>query len=125
MRGIPDSWIQRVVAELRQPVWMDEEFDRNVMSVVRSLPRHRYGPWARALRPRTIAVRPLRRSVAAVFLLVVALSLGHAIGTLRAARRARTRSEVAADRAASARVTTRRAVQFVLVAPTARKVQVV
>jgi len=118
-------WIQRVIAELRRPVRMDDEFDRNVMSVVRSLPRHRYGTWARALRPRTITVRPLLPSVAAVFLLAVALSLGHAIGTLRAARRTRTRSDVAADRAASARVTTRRAVQFVLVAPTARKVQVV
>src|SRR5437870_5652958 len=115
MRGIPEMWIQRVIAELRRPVRMDDEFDRNVMSVVRSLPRHRYGTWARALRPRTITVRPLLPSVAAVFLLAVALSLGHAIGTLRAARRTRTRSDVAADRAASARVTTRRAVQFVLV----------
>src|SRR5437588_808014 len=49
MRGIPESWIQRVVAELRQPVRMDEEFDRNVMNVVRSLPRHRYGPWRRCV----------------------------------------------------------------------------
>ncbi len=125
MRGIPESWIQRVIAQLRQPVRMDEEFDRNVMNVVRSLPRHRYGPWARVLRPRTITVRPVLSSIAATLIFAVALSAGHAIGTARASRPASQRNDVSADRSASGRFTTRRPVQFVLVAPTARKVQVV
>jgi hypothetical protein len=123
MRGIPEQWIQRVVAELRRPVRMDDEFDRNVMAVVRSLPRHRYGAWARALRPRTITVRPLLSAVAAAFLFVAALSVGHAIGTVRATRPANGRSD-SADRA-NGPSATRRPVQFVLVAPRARKVQVV
>jgi hypothetical protein len=122
MPGIPESWIQRVVAELRRPARMDEEFDRNVMSVVRAMPRHRYGRWARALRPRTITVRPLISAAAAALLLAVALTAGHAIGSLRAASGWR---EAAVDRTPTGAATTRRSVQFVLVAPTARKVQVV
>jgi len=125
MRGIPESWIQRVVAELRRPVRMDEEFDRNVMNVVRSMPRHRYGKWARALRPRTITVRPVLTSIAAALVFAVALSTGHAIGVLRASRAATPRSDVAVERIVNGHSATRRPVQFVLVAPSARKVQVV
>ena len=122
MRGIPESWIQRVVAELRRPVRLDEEFDRNVMSAIRSMPRHRHRPWTNAMRPRTITFSPLLSGIAAAMLLAITLSLGHAIGTLRAARSAAGRPETVADKTPTTR---RRAVQFVLVAPTARKVQVV
>src|SRR5438105_9730705 len=125
MRGIPENWIQRVAAELRRPVRLDEEFDRNVMTMIRSMPRHRYGTWSRVLRPRTITVSPLISGIAAAVLLAVTLSLGHAIGPLRAARSASGRPEVAVDHTGNSRSTTRRPVQFVLVAPTARKVQVV
>jgi hypothetical protein len=125
MRGIPERWIQRVVAELRRPVRMDEEFDRNVMKVVRSLPRHRYGAWARALRPRTITVRPLLSAVAAALVFAIALSAGHAIGSLRTSRTTSPRSDVSVERIVNGHSATKRAVQFVLVAPTARKVQVV
>lgn len=124
MRGIPESWIQRVAAELRRPVQLDEEFDRSVMSAVRSLPRHRNRPWTRALRPRTITFSPVLSGIAAALLLAVTLSVGHAIGTLRAARTANGRADVSVDKN-NARATPRRPVQFVLVAPTARKVQVV
>jgi len=124
MRGIPESWIQRVVAELRRPVRLDEEFDRNVMSVIRSMPRHRHRPWSNALRPRTITFSPLLSGIAAAVLLAVTLSVGHAIGTVRAARTNNGRPDLAADKT-GALTTHRRAVQFVLVAPTARKVQVV
>src|SRR5204863_3736767 len=125
MRGIPENWIQRVVAELRRPVRLDEEFDRNVMTAIRAMPRHRHGAWTRALRPRTITFSPLLSGIAAAMLLAVTLSVGHAIGTQRAARGSSGRPEVAVDRGTNARATMRRAVQFVLVAPTARKVQVV
>lgn len=125
MSGKPENWIQRVVAELRRPVRLDDEFDRNVMSAIRAMPRHRYGAWMRVLRPRTITVSPLISGIAAALLLAVALSVGHAIGTLRAARVGGTRPDVGVDRAAGPHAARRRAVQFVLVAPTARKVQVV
>jgi len=125
MRGIPESWIQRVVAELRRPVRLDDEFDRNVMNAVRALPRHRYGAWTRVLRPRTITVNPLVSGIAATLLFALALSAGHALGALRASRAANGRLDVASDHSGSGRATARRAVQFVLVAPTARKVQVV
>ncbi|HEY7236587.1 MAG TPA: isoamylase early set domain-containing protein [Gemmatimonadaceae bacterium] len=123
MRGIPESWIQRVVAELRRPVRFDEEFDRNVMTAVRSMPRHRYRAWTRVLRPRTITIRPLISAVAAVLLLAITLSLGHAIGTRRAS--VASGSGDTTDRGGSLRSRPKHPVQFVLVAPTARKVQVV
>lgn len=125
MRGKPENWIQRVVAELRQPARFDEEFDRRVMTAIRAMPRHRYRAWTRALRPRTITVSPLVSGIAAALLLALTLSVGHAIGTLRASRAAGSRLDVSVDRSGSSHVTPRRAVQFVLVAPTARKVQVV
>ena len=125
MRGKPENWVQRVVAELRRPVRFDDEFDRNVMTAIRAMPRHRYTAWTRAFRPRTITVSPILSGIAAALLLAVTLSVGHAIGTLRASRTPGSRPEVTFGRAGSARATPRRAVQFVLVAPTARKVQVV
>jgi len=124
MRDKPENWIQRVVAELRQPVRFDEEFDRSVMAAIRAVPRHSYGAWTRFLRPRTITVRPIASGIAAALLLAVTLSVGHAIGTLRASA-PRGRPEVSVDRAGGLHATPRRNVQFVLVAPTARKVQVV
>ena len=124
MRGIPENWIQRVVAELRRPVPLDEEFDRNVMTAVRGMPRHRHRAWTRALRPRTITFSPLISGIAAAVLLAVTLSVGHAIGTLRAGRTANERPDVAVDHG-NPSTRARRPVQFVLIAPTARKVQVV
>jgi hypothetical protein len=123
MRGIPENWIQRVVAELRRPVRLDDQFDRAVMAQIRAMPRHRYGTWVRALRPRTITVRPLVSGIAAGLLFAAALSVGHAIGAFRASHSSASKPEVAT--AINGRTSTRRAVQFVLVAPTARKVQVV
>jgi Carbohydrate-binding module 48 (Isoamylase N-terminal domain) len=124
MRDSPDNWMQRVVAELRRPVTLDDEFDRGVMNVVRSMPRHRYRAWTRVLRPRTITVSPLASGIAATLLFAVALSVGHALGALRSTRAANGRPDVSAERGANG-AARRRAVQFVLVAPTARKVQVV
>lgn len=120
MRGTPDNWIERVAAELRQPVRLDDRFDAQVMAEVHDLPRHRFGRWARALRPRTITISPVISGIAATLLLAAALSVGHEIGTARAAR-----GDGSMDRAATHQSPARREVQFVLVAPTARKVSVV
>jgi predicted carbohydrate-binding protein with CBM48 len=125
MRGTPENWIERVAGELRQPVRLDDSFDEQVMAGVRQLPRHRFGAWARALRPRTITVNPLVSGIAAVLLVTVTLSIGHAIGTMRASRGAEARADGSAERSAGHQSTARRDVQFVLVAPTARKVSVV
>jgi hypothetical protein len=125
MRGTPESWVERVAAELRQPVRLDDRFDEQVMAEVRDLPRHRFGRWARALRPRTITVSPLVSGIAAILLVGIALSVGHAIGAARAAHTPDIRIEGSSERTASHQSPTRRDVQFVLVAPTARKVSVV
>lgn len=125
MRRTPDNWMEEVAAELRRPVRLDEEFDAKVMSAVRSMPRHRFGTWARALRPRTITISPVVSGIAATLLLAVALSVGHVVGSWRVSRQASSRTEFAADRTGAPRATRKRSVQFVLVAPTARKVQVV
>ena len=125
MRGTPENWIERVARELRQPVQLDDRFDEHVMAEVRELPRHRFGAWARALRPRTITVSPLISGIAAMLLVAVALSVGHAIGAMRAARGVDGRADASLDRPPTRQSATRRDVQFVLVAPTARKVSVV
>lgn len=124
MRSIPERWIDRVAAELRRPVRVAEDFDDKVMNVVRGLPPHQFGAWARAIRPRTITISPLISGIAAALLLAVTLSVGHLIGATRTAR-ANSPRDVASDHGGSVHSGKRRAVQFVLVAPTARKVQVV
>src|SRR5919201_2351941 len=119
----PETRIERAVAELRRSVRLDRAFDTRVMAAVRALPRHRFGSWARLLRPRTITVSPLISAVAAVTLFVAALSAGHAIGSGRIHRVADGRGE--SPGSASTRSDSGGDVQFVLVAPTARKVAVV
>jgi hypothetical protein len=125
MPGTPEHWVERVGAELRRPVRVRDDFDDKVMSVVRAMPAHRYSAWARALRPRTITISPLISGIAAAVLLAATLSVGHVLGTMRAARAGTPHVDVATDHNGTTHSTKRRAVQFVLVAPTARKVQVV
>jgi len=124
MRHNPERWIHRVAAELRRPVRLDDEFDRGVMDAVRAMPRHKHRPWTHMLRARTITVSPIVYGIAAAVLLAVTLSASHFISALRA-NRTTGRVEVATDRAGGTKPGPRRSVQFVLVAPTARKVQVV
>lgn len=124
MRNIPERWIHRVASELRRPVRLDDEFDRGVMDAVRAMPRHRHRPWTRMFRSRTITVSPMVTGVAAALLLAVALSASHFVGVWRT-NRATSRVDVATDRSGSTKPGPRRSVQFVLVAPTARKVQLV
>lgn len=125
MRSIPERWVGRVVAELRRPVRVGDDFDNKVMDVVRGMPPHRFGAWARAIRPRTITISPLISGIAAALLLAVTLSVGHLIGATRTARAIAPRVDAASDRGGSTHSSKRRPVQFVLIAPTARKVQVV
>jgi hypothetical protein len=124
MRNLPESWIHRIAAELRRPVRLDEKFDRGVMDAVRAMPRHRQRPWTRMLRARTITVSPIVSGIAAALLLAVALSAAHFISAVRA-NRATGRIDVATDRSGGTKPGPRRSVQFVLIAPTARKVQLV
>lgn len=120
MRDTPDHLIERAADELRKPAFLDRGFDARVMHAVRALPRHRFGVWARLLRPRTVTLNPLASGLAATLVLAAALSIGHLIGSARVA-------QPVARRAAAAPVTndSSRDVQFVLVAPRARKVAVV
>jgi len=124
MRSNPEGWVHRVAAVLRRPVRLDDEFDRGVMDAVRGMPRHRHRPWTRMLRTRTITISPIVSGLAAALLLAVALSAGHFIGTLRA-NRTTSKVDVATERSGGTKPGVRRSVQFVLVAPSARKVQVV
>jgi len=125
MRNNPERWLHRVATELRRPVRLDDEFDRGVMDAVRAMPRHGHRPWTRFLRSRTITVSPIVSGIAAALLFAVALSAGHFLGALRA-NRAAGRVDVATSRNnGGSKPGPRRSVQFVLVAPTARKVQLV
>jgi 1,4-alpha-glucan branching enzyme len=60
-----------------------------------------------------------------MLLFAVALSVGHAIGATRSARATDLRVDGSVERTAAHQSPARRDVQFVLVAPTARKVSVV
>jgi hypothetical protein len=125
MQGTPENWIERIANELRQPMRLSDRFDEQVMAEIRGLPRHRFGTWARALRPRTITISPLISGVAATLLVAAALGVGHAIGARRATRGSDVRADATAERGGSHQSAAGRDVQFVLVAPTARKVSVV
>lgn len=116
MHDEKQSLIDRVADELKQPVRVDAAFDVRVMETVRRLPVHRrLGLWARALRPRTLTLRPLPAGIGA---LVAAAGLF--VLMLPAVRAVDRRVPMRGAEVAQARP-----VQFVLVAPTARKVAVV
>ena len=124
MRERDDEELKRVAEHLQQPVRFGEAFDEGVMARVRAMPPHRLGTWARLIRQRTFTVRPVEGALAAGLVLALALGTGHALGVARA-------SAGIDEAAAVAPITPRSAtnghrdVQFVLVAPDARKVTVV
>lgn len=119
---LDDGALAEVVELLREPVHVDPSFDARVMAAVRGGAVHRpTSLWAHLREPRTVTIRPLRWALLAAGLVV-------AVG-LDAARHLRQAIDahgdaLAATAAAHAPVQQRR-VQFVLVAPTARKVAVV
>ena len=121
MRDEDNVKIRDVARALREPVRVDASFNERVMRVVRELPKHsRLSFWRRWAMPRTITVRPLAASLVAASLVVFALvGLWHVSDDLdRAAKpiaKAIFPPKVAPDQH----------VQFVLVAPDAKKVAVV
>lgn len=119
MHDEKESLIHQLADELKQPVRVDDAFDARVMATVRRLPVHRrLGLWARALRPRTLTLRPLPAGLGAL-----AVAAGLFVLMLPAVRAFDRKLPVRSSNSAS--VEQAHAVQFVLVAPTARKVAVV
>jgi len=116
MRDEEQRAVDEIADELKRPVRVDTAFEGRVMAAVRRLPVHRrLGLWARALRPRTLTLRPLPFGIGAM-----AAAAGLFVLMLPAVRAFD--RQVVAPRTAAGRA---HAVQFVLVAPTARKVAVV
>ncbi|HEX7019149.1 MAG TPA: isoamylase early set domain-containing protein [Gemmatimonadaceae bacterium] len=113
--------LKRMASELRRPVTVSPTFDARVMAAIRARPRES-GPrlWSRLMMPRTVIITPLRWA-ALVAALVLAASLGVAYGHLAAAGKGVRQTLFAAR----SHVPAPQKVQFVLVAPTARKVAVV
>lgn len=113
------SLLGEVAEELKRPAAVDAAFDDRVMRVVRRLPVHkRLSLWARAVRPRTLTLRPLPWAVGGV--LAAAALIFLALPARRGDDSATAGRERTAETAARSHD-----VQFVLVAPTARKVAVV
>ena len=119
-----DEKLNQIARELRQPVIVSESFDDRVMDGVRRLPKHtRFGLWSRLTTPRTITVTPLSWGLLAASLLVFAgLGVAHASVDIRRASKPLANALFATDSPKAQHV---QAVQFVLVAPDAKKVSVV
>lgn len=118
-----DVRLNQIARVLRAPVRLSASFDARVMRVVRRLPGHaRARLWTRLTTPRTVTVTPLTWGVlaASVALLAVLGALHAAVDLDRAAKPIAT----ALFPAAKTPVPSQR-VQFVLVAPDAKKVAVV
>ena len=113
--------VKDIARELRAAVPVSESFDARVMDAVRSMPRHgRLGLWSRLTRPRTFTITPLTLGLIAAGIGVFAL-LGAAHAYVDVNRAAK--PIVAA--LASKKAEPPQRVQFVLVAPDAKKVAVV
>jgi len=123
MREDNEQDIERIARELRVPVAVGPALDARVMRAVRHLPRHaRLGLWSRLITPRTVTVTPL------VWGMLAAAVAGFAVlGAMHAKedlRRAAKPIATAFFPSAKPPVRSQR-VQFVLVAPDAKKVAVV
>ena len=120
-----ERWIKRVARELREPVspTVSRSFDERVMAAVKRLPRHsRFRLWSRLTTPRTVTVIPLSWG-----LLAAAVATFAVIGLTRAyddVSRA-TKPIVTALFPSTHAAKPPQRVQFVLVAPDAKKVAVV
>jgi hypothetical protein len=115
--------IEHIARELRRPVPVSASLDDRIMGEVRQLPRHgRLKLWLRLTTPRTITITPLRVGLAAASLAVfAALGAAHASADIR-----RVATPFATAMFPSIKKPTpNQRVQFVLVAPDAKKVSVV
>lgn len=116
--------MRNIARELRAPVHVSESFDARVMDAVRALPPHRrFSLWARLTTPRarTFRVSPLSWGLAAAGIGVLA-ALG-AIDAYSDVNKAAQPLVAALSPSKQAEAPER--VQFVLVAPDAKKVAVV
>jgi len=110
--------MSRIARELQKPVRLDSSFDSRVMGAVRKLPKHsRFGLWSRLTTPRSVMVSPLSWGLAAAAVAVFAV-----MGTVNLAGDV---SRTAAPLFSSSAKAQPQRVQFVLVAPDAKKVAVV
>jgi hypothetical protein len=117
--------MQEIARQLRATVPMSESFDARVMDAVRSMPRHRrFSLWSRLTTPRarTVTLAPLSYGLLAAAIAAFAvLGAAHAANDLNRAAQ----PIVTALMPKKQIVATPQRVQFVLVAPDAKKVAVV
>ncbi|HEV8446803.1 MAG TPA: isoamylase early set domain-containing protein [Gemmatimonadaceae bacterium] len=114
--------MSQIARALRAPVRLSASFDARVMAAVRRLPGHeRLKLWARLTTPRTVTVMPLTWGLlaASVALFAVLGAMHFAVDVDRAAKPIASALFPAQTKPAPQRV------QFVLVAPDAKKVAVV
>lgn len=125
MRDDDDLRMRDIARELREPVHIDASFDVRVMDAVRAMPRHRrFGLWSRLTTPRvrTVTMSPLAYGLLAAAILAFAvLGVAHAASDLNRAAKPLVTALLPTTKAAPAP----QRVQFVLVAPDAKKVAVV
>ena len=122
MHDEDDLKIQKIARELQQPVRLSASLDARIMRVVRDLPRHAQSSlWARLTTPRRVTITPLTWGVLAASLAMFAL-LGAAHAYQDVHRAAAPIAQALFPKSGKAQS---QRVQFVLVAPDAKKVAVV
>ena len=118
MRDDHDERLNLIARELKQPVRVSASLDARIMRAVRSMPKHsRFSLWSRITTPRRVMVNPLSWGLLAAGLLVFA-----ALGTRDFVEGA---TQAATPLFSAAKGQPQQPVQFVLVAPDAKKVAVV
>jgi hypothetical protein len=123
MRDDDELNIERIAHELREPVRLNASLDARIMKAVRELPRHAQASlWARLTTPRKVTIMPLSWGMLAASVAVFAvLGAAHAYQDVH-----RAAAPIAkALFPASTKPQQSPRVQFVLVAPDAKKVAVV
>jgi hypothetical protein len=123
MRDETEQDIEQIARELRVPVAVGRALDARIMRAVRHLPRHaRVGLWSRLITPRTVTVTPLVWGMLAATVAAFAV-----LGVLHAGADFNRAAKPIASALFPQPKTPARSqrVQFVLVAPDAKKVAVV
>jgi hypothetical protein len=119
-----DLKIESIARELRQPVRVSASLDARIMRAVRELPRHaRASLWSRLTTPRRVTIMPLSWGMLAASLAMFAL-LGAAHAYQDVHRAAAPIAKALFPKTDKTQPAQQR-VQFVLVAPDAKKVAVV
>jgi hypothetical protein len=117
-----DLKMKNIRHELRQPVRVSSSLDGRIMRAVRELPRHaRASLWSRLTTPRRVTIMPLSWGMLAASLVVFALlGAAHAYQDVH-----RAAAPIAKALFPTTKKPSSQPVQFVLVAPDAKKVAVV